>query len=154
MVAVYGDVPDPRSCWGRRHDFGFVLGVVTATAERNSLTAIAQGAAAALAGRSLRWVGGDPFIGQVTSSVAAHPRPVLAGVDPAGLQTAADAWTRAHTDLHPGDAVAIDGESVCGAGGGDRPMPHLLAVATNDGVVLGQHQIPCKSSKSPHRSTA
>ncbi len=100
---------DPRSCRGLRHDLGFVLGVVTAatlTAGHDSVTAIAQWAAAA------------------------------------------DGWTRDVTGpADPPVAVAIDGKSVRGAVAGGGHMPHLLAVATHDGIVLGQREIPCKGSE-------
>jgi predicted transposase YbfD/YdcC len=157
----------------------YVLGVAvaaTAAVGHDSISALAQWAAE-VPSRVLACLGGraDPFTGQVAAPSRHTFGRVLAGVDVAKFQAAADAWTAtavgadnepelapetegdtdgdeptdgAESELRLLPAIAIDGKSVRGAAAGGGQRPHLLAAAThNTNIVLTQRQIPDKGSE-------
>ena len=147
LLAVLGQLPDPRMARGRRHplDGLLAMGVAAVVAGARSFAAIGQWAADA---------GDEVLAGLGAARGAAEEstfRRAFAAVDADRLDQLLGVWAFTRTKEIAGRRViAIDGKTVRGARGKDTAAPHLVAaLAHGIGAVLGQVLVEAKSNEIP-----
>ncbi len=77
-------------------------------------------------------------------------------LNPQAFQARFQAWVQAVFSVTEGQVVAIDGKTVCGAGGsrGKSNLHLVSAWASANGITLGQMKVNSKSNEISHRRIA
>lgn len=128
LLEAFAGVPDPRRRQGRRYPLPFLLGVLVLALLCNcdTLEAVGQWCAAHRALLAAHFP--DQRFHTPTGSLY---RRLLPRLSVAHLEAALGAWVRGSLDAAAGDALALDGKAVRGAGTAEAPAPHLLSVSTH-----------------------
>jgi hypothetical protein len=146
LMDLLHTVADPRKKRGIRHPLVSIVAIATCAclAGARSFEAIAQWGKE-LSREALQRLG------------CTRPSPpsekciriTLQRIDAAALDRELGAWLTQH-NLQPGQAIAIDGKTLCGAHDGEQSAPHLLsAVLHQDGIVLAQQSVGEKTNEIP-----
>ncbi|WP_374216245.1 ISAs1 family transposase [Frankia sp. R82] len=147
LLAVFGQIPDPRKPRGRRHSLAVVLTLATCAVLAGARSFTAIGEWATDAGQTV-----TGLLGVVRVPDESTFRRVFAALDADALDTALGAWAAAATSPDTGTRrrVAVDGKSLRGSRTGDSPGRHLLAALDHHtGAVLGQVAVDAKSNEIP-----
>jgi len=148
LLAVLGEVADPRHRRGVRYRLAVILGlaVCAVLAGARSFTAISEWAADADQD-TLRTLG-------VTGVVPSEStfRRTLQRLDAGAFDDLAGEWAarRAAPGPNARRVIAVDGKTLRGSGHGDEGRRHLLAAFDHArGVVLGQVDVGAKTNEIP-----
>ncbi len=144
LQEAFEAVPDPRQASGRRYALGVVLTLVATAmlAGARSLYAVAQfgrdhGRRFA---RALGFAGG-----QTPCCATLHY--LFRALDMPAFEGAIRRWAQAQA-RPPGEALALDGKTLCGTTGVQLPGVHLLSVYAHEaGRVLGQVRVDAKTNE-------
>lgn len=125
---VFASLPDPRGRLGRRYSLPFLLTCLVAAllCNCNSTLAVEQWCQGQQA--LLRRVFGT--VRHLTPSGALYRR-LLPRLSAVHLEWALAGWVRATRPTPDTEPLALDGKSVCGAGGATEAAPHLLTLYTH-----------------------
>jgi predicted transposase YbfD/YdcC len=148
LLALLARVADPRCRRGVRYRLVIILGlaVCAVLAGARSFTAIAEWAADA----DEETLAGLGVIGPVPSESTF--RRTLQRLDADAFDELAGKWAAQRTAPQPGArrVIAVDGKTLRGSGGDQRPARHLLAALDHaHGVVLGQVEVGAKTNEIP-----
>jgi hypothetical protein len=144
LQEAFEAVPDPRQASGRRYALGVVLTLAATAmlAGARSLYAIAQ------FGRDhgRRFAQALGFArGQTPCCTTLHY--LFRALDVSAFERAIRCWAQARA-LPGGEALALDGKTLCGTTGVQLPGVHLLsAYAHQAGRVLGQVRVDAKTNE-------
>jgi predicted transposase YbfD/YdcC len=148
LLAVLGEVADPRHRRGVRYRLAVILGlaVCAVLAGARSFTAIGEWAADADQD-TLRTLG-------VTGVVPSEPafRRTLQRLDAGAFDDLAGKWAARRAEPGPKArrVIAVDGKTLRGSGHGEEGRRHLLAAFDHArGVVLGQVEVGAKTNEIP-----
>lgn len=147
LLAVFGQLPDPRKPRGRRHSLAVVLTLATCAVLAGARSFTAIGEWSTDAGQTVA-----DLLGIVRVPDESTFRRVFAALDADTLDTALGTWAVAATTPPAGTRrrLAVDGKTLRGSRTGDVPGRHLLAALDHlTGVVLGQVAVDAKSNEIP-----
>jgi predicted transposase YbfD/YdcC len=145
LLAVFGQLSDPRKPRGRRHGLAVVLTLATCAVLAGARSFTAIGEWSADAGRTVA-----DLLGIVRVPDESTFRRVFAALDAYTLDTALGAWAAAAPPAGTRRRIAVDGKTLRGSRTGDVPGRHLLAALDHySGVVLGQVAVDAKSNEIP-----
>jgi predicted transposase YbfD/YdcC len=147
LLAVFGQLPDPRKPRGRRHGLAVVLTLATCAVLAGARSFIAIGEWSADAGQTVAGL-----LSVVRVPDESTFRRVFAALDADALDRALGAWALAATTPPAGTRrrLALDGKTLRGSRTASGPGRHLLAALDHaTGVVVGQVAVDAKSNEIP-----
>lgn len=149
------EVPDPRDRQGcsYRNSAGLLVLIIAAVlAGRGGYEGIAQWVLD-VPEDLLRALGcvREARTGRFRRPCEATIRRIIKAVDGAAVDRVFARWAREQGVRLPGNAIAIDGKSLCGSHGADpQKQVHLVAAFTHrEGVVIAQQEVADKSNEIP-----
>ena len=144
LIEALASVVDPRHRRGVRHPVGYVVSL--------SLCAILTGCTSFIA--IADWASHQPVevrwkLGAKREKAPSEPtiRRVLSSIQASGLEALITTWLRGLVALF-GEALALDGKSLRGAGSSDGALPHLVSALVHGlGVVIAEYRVAGKSNE-------
>jgi predicted transposase YbfD/YdcC len=145
LTEVLADLPDPRSCHGRIHPLGAVLGLVVLglLLGKKSLSAVAR------LGRNY----GPPLAHALGFRRGKTPAKstlseILRAVDAPAVEAALARWVGSRLPDGGVDHVSLDGKTLRGSRDGELPGQHLVAAyAPQVQAVLAQVRVDAKTNE-------
>jgi hypothetical protein len=145
LTEVLAGLPDPRSCHGRIHPLGAVLGLVVLglLLGKKSLSAVAR------LGRNY----GAPLAHALGFRRGKTPAKstlseILRAVDAAAVEAALARWVGSRLPADGVDQVSLDGKTLRGSRDGELPGQHLVAAyAPQVEAVLAQMRVDAKTNE-------
>jgi hypothetical protein len=145
LFDILCDVPDGRKRRGIRYKIQSILAtaICAVLAGARSLTAIAE------------WAAEQPkeTLKRLGSKYGKPPsertyRRVFANIDVEDLDRRTGSWMAEQRQIQAGEALAIDGKTLCGSGDGERPALHLMsAIVHGSGTVVAQTAVESKTNE-------